>query len=128
MHDAGPRSLGSVHSRNAQTTCFTGVTSTSCTIVGQSGFFTPAVQLQITVLPFFNRCVWCTPLSLIPGSSSFFTSQTTSPLGLTSRTNPCWLPLIIVLPFFRRYASHTLGASQDQISRQSLSYSITLPR
>src|SRR5581483_12020014 len=52
--DDGPRS-GSVHSRNAHATFFSGVTSITCTIPGQSGFFTPAVQLQMMVLPLARR-------------------------------------------------------------------------
>jgi hypothetical protein len=32
-------------------------------------------------------------------------SQTTSPYRFTSRTSPCWLPLISVFPFFRQTAA-----------------------
>src|SRR5262245_59791829 len=54
IEEAGPRS-GFVHSRNAQTTFLSGVTSIIWTTVGQFSFLVLPAQLQITVFPFASR-------------------------------------------------------------------------
>jgi hypothetical protein len=57
IDDESPRSTVSVHSRSAQTTFLSGVTSSICTVLGQSAllFTWPGHQLQITVLPLAKR-------------------------------------------------------------------------
>ena len=85
-------------------------------------------QLLTMVLPLASRSApWMVNSSK---STSFWPSShvTVSPLAFTSRSQPCWLPLIRVLPFFRRTAAHAEGVSATPHLLPSPSYSPTLPR
>src|SRR5215471_9246044 len=85
VDEAGPRVF---QSRSAHTTFLSGVISINCTVYGHSDCGALPAQLLISVFPLARRETSCTVYKGMPGRSSLLISQTVSPFGFTSLTQP----------------------------------------